>query len=117
MFCTKCGKQIDDTVKYCVYCGADVQESKRTGSGMYTNSQNIKTYLTEAILVTIFCCQIGGIIAIVHAAGASSAVGSGDYDKAIESSRKAKYWVDLSFWIGIVVTILYCIGTCSGMSR
>lgn len=43
MFCSKCGKQIDDDAKFCEYCGEQVKEefvSKVTESG--NNKENVK---------------------------------------------------------------------------
>lgn len=65
-----------------------------------------KTYLTEAILVTIFCCWPFGIPAIINASNVSTAIRTGDYNRAEECSRKAKSWVNTAFWIGIVFGII-----------
>ena len=41
MFCTKCGKEIDDSAKFCKYCGspveADTEEPLETASDMDTD--------------------------------------------------------------------------------
>src|SRR5262245_41750467 len=59
--------------------------------------QNVPTYLTQAILVTLFCCQIFGIVAIVHAAQAGSKVNVGDYRAARISADKARSWCWAAF--------------------
>lgn len=59
-------------------------------------------YLVFAILSTLFCCQILGIISIVYAAQVNSKWYAGDYQGAIDSSRNAKLWAWVAFGIGIV---------------
>ncbi len=63
-------------------------------------------YLTQAILVTLCCCTIGGIVAIVNAAQVNSKWEEGDYSAAYRASDKAKLWCWLSFAIGFVLNII-----------
>lgn len=67
----------------------------------------VPNYLVQSILVTIFCCLIGGIVAIVHAAQVNSKLRAGDYAGAVASSKSAKQWCWASFWIGLAGIILY----------
>jgi archaellum biogenesis protein FlaJ (TadC family) len=57
-------------------------------------------YLVFAILTTIFCCQILGIVSIVYAAQVNSKWYAGDYQGAIDASRNAKLWAWVAFGIG-----------------
>ncbi len=59
-------------------------------------------YLVFAILTTIFCCQVFGIVSIVYAAQVNSKWYAGDYKGAINSSRNAKTWAWVAFGIGII---------------
>jgi hypothetical protein len=59
-------------------------------------------YLTPAILTTICCCPIFGIIAIVYAAQVNGKFDRGDYAGAEASAKKARMWV----WISIISTIV-----------
>lgn len=34
MFCTKCGKEIDDSAAFCIYCGAPVSSAANTAQGV-----------------------------------------------------------------------------------
>ncbi|NDV68070.1 CD225/dispanin family protein [Dysgonomonas sp. 25] len=52
-----------------------------------------KSWLIESILVTVFCAQIFGIIAIIYASKVESAYYSGDYETAEKSSKNAKMWM------------------------
>lgn len=61
-----------------------------------------KTWLVESILVTIFCCQILGIISIIYAAGVESKFYRGDIVGAENASRTAKTLVIVSVAFGVV---------------
>lgn len=65
-----------------------------------------KNWLVEAILVTIFCCQILGIVAIVFAAQVNSKFASGDYAGAESASKDAGKWTKIAFFAGIAWVIL-----------
>ncbi|MBG9377093.1 CD225/dispanin family protein [Panacibacter sp. DH6] len=60
-----------------------------------------KNWLVEAILVTIFCCQIIGIVAIVFAAQVNSKFAAGDYAGAQSASKDAGKWTKIAFFVGI----------------
>jgi hypothetical protein len=63
-------------------------------------------YLVFAILTTIFCCQILGIVSIVFAAQVNSRWNSGDFQGALDASRNAKLWAWIAFGSGIVIAII-----------
>ena len=64
-----------------------------------------KTWLVESILVTIFCCQILGIISIIYSAGVESKFYRGDIAGAESSSKTAKTLVIISVAFGIFSVI------------
>jgi hypothetical protein len=71
-----------------------------------------KTYLTESILVTLFCCLPLGIPAIVKSSQISASYAAGNYALAQQRSTEAAYWVKLAviLWgVGVVLYILICI--------
>lgn len=70
------------------------------------------TYLVWAILSTLCCCQLFGIIAIIYAANVKSKYNRGDYEGAVKTSEKAALWVILSFVIGLATIPLQMV---SGM--
>lgn len=65
------------------------------------------TYLVPSILVTIFCCQILGIVAIVFSAIAMSKNSSGEYQEAAKAANTAKLWCWIGFGVGFVFIIGY----------
>ena len=74
-------------------------------SNLNSNSIPPKTWLVESILVTIFCCQILGIISIIYSAGVESKFYRGDITGAESSSKTAKTLVIISVAFGIFAVI------------
>ncbi|MBK6281425.1 MAG: CD225/dispanin family protein [Draconibacterium sp.] len=76
-------------------------------------------YLVFAILTTIFCCQILGIVSIVFAAQVNSRWNSGDIQGALDASKNAKLWAWIAFGSGfliaIVTVILAMLGVLAGI--
>lgn len=68
--------------------------------------EDIPTYLVPSILVTLFCCLIGGIIAIINAASVNSKLAAGDVEGARKASANAKMWCMISVGVGLVVNII-----------
>lgn len=74
-------------------------------SNLNSNSIPPKTWLVESILVTIFCCQILGIISIIYSAGVESKFYRGDIAGAESSSKTAKTLVIISVAFGVFAVI------------
>lgn len=66
-----------------------------------------RTYLLWAILSTIFCCFIPGVIAIIFSSLVSSRYYNGNYDGARKASRMAEIWIIASIVLGVVSYSLY----------
>lgn len=60
------------------------------------NGKRIPTYLWQSIVVTLFCCLPFGVVGIVYASKVDNLIAAGDIDGAMEASKKAKLWVNLS---------------------
>jgi len=71
-------------------------------------------YLVWAILVTICCCIVTGIVAIIYASKVSPAYYRGDYMEAQKASDRASMWVIISFVLGLIVQPLYTFITLMG---
>lgn len=61
--------------------------------------------LVWAILSTVLCCLIPGIVSIVFASQVNSKWASGDYAGAQESSRKARTWAIIAAVLGLVLVV------------
>lgn len=79
--------------------------------------RQVKTYLVESILATLFCCLPLGIVAIINAAQANSALGSGNYGRAEELAERAKQFMWYSVIVGVVANLIgFIIGFAQGFS-
>ena len=63
--------------------------------------------LAWAILTTLFCCLPFGIAAIVYASQVDSRWAAGDYDGALDSSRRARNWSLAAAITGFGIVLLY----------
>lgn len=101
MYCRKCGHKNPDQARFCEGCGEAVKPAGETGPVI-----TIPNYLTQAILVTLFCCVPFGIVAIVYASRVNSRAMAGDVDGAREASENAYKWVIVSLICGLFVILI-----------
>ena len=73
------------------------------------------TYLAWSIVMTILCCTIPGIVAIIFSAQVSSRFHQGDIEGAKRASRNAEIWIIVSFVLGILSNTLYIPLTLAGL--
>ena len=123
MNCTSCGHQNTAGATICEQCGAalpvapptpPMSESPATppqataapaaASGAGARAP-IPNQLVWAILVTLFCCLPGGIVAIVYAAQVDGKAAAGDYAGAQQSSDNAKLWCWISLGVGLLAIL------------
>lgn len=65
------------------------------------------TWLIWSILVTVFCCFIPGIVAIIFSSQVTSRYFAGDIEGAKRSSRNAEIWIIISVVAGVIAATLY----------
>lgn len=65
------------------------------------------TFLLWSMLVTLCCCFIPGIAAIVFSSMVSTRYGRGDIEGAKRASRMAEIWIIVSFCLGVLTASLY----------
>lgn len=65
--------------------------------------QHVPDYLIPSILMTLFCCQLLGILAIVFSALASSEKGTGNYAKALSYANNAKVCLIIGLVGGLLI--------------
>ncbi|XP_067826018.1 proline rich transmembrane protein 1B [Heptranchias perlo] len=64
-----------------------------------------KDYMVESVLVTVFCCLLSGILAIIFSHETRMAIHRGDHFHAESTSRKARVLVLFSLLFGVFVSI------------
>jgi len=109
MHCTSCGMEQPESATFCSQCGHQI--AMATGSTdpvqVEAAQKKSRSYLIEAILVTLCCCQIAGIVAIVYAALANGQAKAGNLAEADRYGRTARGWSIAGFAIGAVVYLVY----------
>lgn len=103
MFCTGCGAELNDNAVVCPKCGVPV--AGRTV--VAANSIEVPNHMVGAILTTVFCCQIGGIVAIIYASQVNTKLAQGDIAGAQAASSTANGWIIANIILGLVCTLLY----------
>ncbi|XP_032163835.1 proline rich transmembrane protein 1B isoform X1 [Mustela erminea] len=63
-----------------------------------------KDHMMESVLVTLFCCLLTGLIAVVYSHETRAALSRGDLAQAEEASRKARSLVLFSLLFGVFVS-------------
>lgn len=66
------------------------------------NMKMPRSYLAWSILMTIVCCTVCGIVAIIYSASVNSKVSMGLYEQAERASRRAQGWIIASFVLGLL---------------
>ncbi|KFU90597.1 Proline-rich transmembrane protein 1, partial [Chaetura pelagica] len=60
-----------------------------------------KDYMVESVLVTVFCCVLTGVMALVYSHETRAALSRGDVAQATVASRKAQSLVLFSLLFGL----------------
>ncbi|XP_078406250.1 proline rich transmembrane protein 1B [Cetorhinus maximus] len=64
-----------------------------------------KDYMVESVLVTVFCCLLSGILAIIFSHETRMAIQRGDHIHAESTSKKARVLVLFSLLFGVFISI------------
>ena len=73
------------------------------------------TYLVWSVIMTILCCTIPGIVAIIYSAKVSSKYYQGDFEGSRRASQNAEIWIIISFVLGVLSSTLYLPLTLAGL--
>ena len=109
MRCKNCGNEIADAAVVCPKCGVSV-----AGKSVAQGAERVPNHMVGAILTTLFCCLIGGIISIVYASKVNAKLAQGDIDGARAASKTAKLWIVINMIVGFVVGIIPTVGILMG---
>jgi len=99
MFCKKCGSEMAEGSAFCPKCGTGVDGTPPA------DKVEVPNHMVWAILSTVFCCLIGGIVSIVYAAQVNTKLAKGDVEGAKASARTARNWIIANAIIGVLLGI------------
>ena len=102
MFCQNCGAEINDKAVVCVKCGVPVADKKVTAA----DPAAVQNHMVGAILTTVFCCLIGGIISIVYASEVNTKLAQGDIEGARAASKTAMRWIIINMIAAPLIGLL-----------
>ena len=97
MYCEKCGKELFDEAVVCPSCGDPTKRRAVT--------KEVPNHMVGAVLTTIFCCLIGGIVAIIYASKVNTKLAAGDIEGAVAASNTASKWIIANIIVGLLVAI------------
>ncbi|MDE7346410.1 MAG: CD225/dispanin family protein [Muribaculaceae bacterium] len=81
--------------------------SRQANTAATTTEPMPPTFLVWSVIMTILCCTIPGIVAIIYSAKVSSRFYEGDMEGARRASRNAEIWIIISFVLGVITNTLY----------
>ena len=99
MICSRCHHPNPDGASTCANCGNVLIVTMPTPpAGMHS----VPNHLVWAILMTLFCCLPGGIVALVYASRVDALMSGRQFDAAREASDKARFWCLVSLFTPIL---------------
>jgi hypothetical protein len=113
MYCIQCGTNNDDRAMHCKQCGAWMSQPGATPSpGPYTpavpvgSGPKVPNYMVQSVLMTLFCCQVLGIISIFKATKVNKLLAANDYAGALAASKANKTLLWVGFAVGLVCYVI-----------
>jgi hypothetical protein len=94
-------------------CGAWMSQPGATRSpGPYTPAvpagvgPKVPNYVVQSVLMTLFCCQVLGIISIFKAIKVNKLLAANDYAGALAASKANKTLLWVGFAVGLVCYVI-----------
>lgn len=124
-FCRNCGQPSPDDAAFCASCGTAIQHPDVATTNQPAQpppappaaapppaspagaTEYVPNYLVPSILLMLFCCLPGGIIALVYGSTVNSKLAQGDRAGAIAASNSAKLWCMISLGVGVALAAIW----------
>ena len=83
------------------------QQCQGYGNRPVNNEPMPPTYLVWSVIMTVLCCLLPGIVAIIFSSQVGTKYYAGDIEGAKRASRNAEIWIIVSFVLGVLSATLY----------
>jgi hypothetical protein len=105
--CAGCGYNLTGATigGRCPECGTTVEESLTARGAVRASNLPSASYVGP-VLATIFCCLIGGVVAIVYTSKANTAAGLGNDLEYRAAMRRRGWWLAVSVVAGFLLGFL-----------
>ena len=123
MYCPKCGTLNDDRSVNCSRCDTPLNPAGtppgmiqpgmiQPGAGpgfpaVQPPTAEIPTYMTQSVLITLFCCLPLGIVGIFKANKINKLMRQNDVQGALVASKENKTMLWIAFGVGLVINVVY----------
>lgn len=87
--------------------GAPQYQGQAYGNRPVNDEPMPPTYLVWSVIMTVLCCLVPGVVAIIFSSQVSTKYFSGDLEGAKRASRRAEIWIIVSFVLGVLSATLY----------
>ncbi|MDE6768668.1 MAG: CD225/dispanin family protein [Muribaculaceae bacterium] len=87
--------------------GAPQYQGQGYGNRPVNNEPMPPTYLVWSVIMTVLCCLVPGVVAIIFSSQVSTKYYAGDIEGAKRASRRAEIWIIVSFVLGVLSATLY----------
>lgn len=109
-YCEKCGSLMADDDPSCGNCGAAARGGEGPRAAPRPESAGYPPkYLVQSILVLLFCCVPGGVIALIYGDKVDKLMAEGRTEEAWQASKTAKYWLIGSAAVCGAITLIICL--------
>ena len=122
MYCKKCGTQLENDSQHCVNCGTAVSVAKLRNvapvmvqpvASFEAGTTTVENYMTQAVLVTLFCCLPLGAMAFSKSREVNKWLAAGNMNAATAASKAAKNLLIWGVIGGIIIGIILVISNAS----
>ncbi|HET7932326.1 MAG TPA: CD225/dispanin family protein [Rhodanobacteraceae bacterium] len=121
-YCRNCGQPNADDAAFCSACGTAIRQPTAPPSGQPAapatpaaalpvagTPDYVPNYLVPSILLMLFCCLPGGIVALVYASSVNGRLAQGDRAGAIAASKSARLWCMISVGVGVAIAVIWLV--------
>ena len=85
--------------------GNTTDSSSKERTSVFVTERKPRSYLGLAIVMTVLCNIIAGIVAIIYSIKVNNKYLRGDIEGAKRCSESAQWWIAISFTVGLILMV------------